>query len=240
MNEAVFDTQTLFLRGSLFTPLPFCTHCLAMKRSSIDGHNQGGGAPRPKKTRKTIDGVEVFYSKSSNPDLKYLSNFANTSLIIKKYCFHTPEHAYHAAKCWMAEDKALGRACARDFMVGGCVGASPLAAKRAGSKASLQSKGIMLRPEWDHREHKEPLKLVAMRKILEARYEQDAKFREVLATVRARGARLLHFERSGSKSFWGGFVCQTTGQQVGGNQLGELLMELSDRTEENSPKPAAA
>jgi hypothetical protein len=69
----------------------------------------------------------------------------------------------------------------------------------------MRSQGVVLQSKWDENgENGEPLKLVAMRSILEARYEQDAKFRAVLTAVRARSARLLHFERSGSKSFWGG------------------------------------
>ena len=201
--------------------------------------NETGSDTPAKKGRKTIEGVETFYSKSKAPDMQYLSMFAEKRLVISGKAFHTPEHAYHAAKCWRGtEDKSQGKARARDFMVGGCVDKAPLAAKRAGSKAKL---GLSLRPEWhDRGELGEPLKLIAMRRILEARYEQDTKFRAVLKAVHARGARLLHFERSGPRSYWGGFVCQATGKQVGGNRLGELMMGLCERTQEVHANSAAA
>ena len=66
-----------------------------------------------------------------------------------------------------------------------------------------------------------------MRAICEARWEQHAPSREALRAVAARGWRLLHFERAGAKSFWGGAVSRATGQVEGANALGKMLMALA-------------
>ena len=78
----------------------------------------------------------------------------------------------------------------------------------------------------------------AMRAICEARWEQDATFRRVLRAVDAKGWYLLHFERSGAKSFWGGF--EKDGRVQGRNALGEILMALATRKSgEEEAEPAA-
>ena len=59
---------------------------------------------------------------------------------------------------------------------------------------------------------------------LKARVSCDKEFCNILrATARKY---LLHFERQADKAYWGGAVCSTTGNVVGRNRLGEMLMEL--------------
>ena len=72
----------------------------------------------------------------------------------------------------------------------------------------------------------EAARVDVMRELLTARWEQHQLFRDVLCAVAARGWRLLHFERSGASSFWGGVVSRTSGEVEGGNMLGNLLMEV--------------
>jgi len=63
--------------------------------------------------------------------------------------------------------------------------------------------------------------------ILRVRLGCDALFREILAAVHEKELKLLHFERGGAKSYWGGSLRQADGVQVGRNRLGEMLMELA-------------
>ena len=45
--------------------------------------------------------------------------------------------------------------------------------------------------------------------------------------LRASGGRyLLHFERQGARAYWGGAVDKVSGEVLGRNRLGEMLMEL--------------
>ena len=55
----------------------------------------------------------------------------------------------------------------------------------------------------------------------------DPLFRRILAAVRERGWYLLHFERGGATSYWGGSVSKQSGERVGTNRLGEMLMDLA-------------
>ena len=66
-----------------------------------------------------------------------------------------------------------------------------------------------------------------MKGILEKRWSMDARFREILREVLKSGRSLLHFERSGAKSFWGGCVSKTKGLVVGQNMLGKIMLAIA-------------
>ena len=68
---------------------------------------------------------------------------------------------------------------------------------------------------------------------LRARLACDAVFRQVLAACHARQLKLLHFERGGAESYWGGCLRKSDGKQLGQNRLGQMMMELA-------PQAAAA
>ena len=70
---------------------------------------------------------------------------------------------------------------------------------------------------------------------LRARLSCDNLFRDILAAVHARQLQLLHFERAGAKSYWGGSIRKADGVQMGRNRLGEMLMQLAT---EECAKPA--
>jgi hypothetical protein len=44
------------------------------------------------------------------------------------------------------------------------------------------------------------------KRLIEARVQQDPMFRSILLAVGAKRVRLVHFDRSGAKSFWGASV----------------------------------
>jgi len=181
--------------------------------------------------------VKQFYSKSKDQaDLRdalgplnwrrALSNFHASPLTVGGLAYPTPEHAFHAAKYGHCDKPGL----AARFEVGGgggggggrAVGRDPAAAKLAGGRGGMAKLGATLDARsWG------AAREGAMRTICEARWEQHAPFREALRAVAARGWRLLHFERAGAKSFWGGAVSRATGQVEGANALGEMLMALA-------------
>ena len=63
---------------------------------------------------------------------------------------------------------------------------------------------------------------------LKAKLGIDAQFKSILTELKRRKVRLLHFERGGARSFWGGSVDKDTGAVKGTNRLGQLMHELMD------------
>lgn len=173
--------------------------------------------------------VVQFYSKSKERDdvqgidknwRKILSNFCTRELTIDGHTYSSAEHAFHAAKCGCSDNPSVQT----EFTVAGKVGNKPEDAKRAGGRKGFKSLGAELDLEkWDRVKRKE------MMKILEARWEQHPDFQEVLRALYPRIKNdnwyLLHFERSGKKSEWGGTYSAEAGVK-GQNLLGRLLMQL--------------
>ena len=96
-------------------------------------------------------------------------------------------------------------------------------AKLAGSKTGFRRVGARLNvPKWNQQRDK------YVARALRARARQDEQFRNILLETKRRNLYLLHFDRSGKRSYWGGSVNKTTGQVQGTNQLGKLLMILRD------------
>ena len=73
---------------------------------------------------------------------------------------------------------------------------------------------------WNHTRDK------ATARALKARAKSDPIFGKILRETHKRRLYLLHFERGGEKSYWGGSIRKDTGQLVGNNRLGKLLMTL--------------
>jgi predicted NAD-dependent protein-ADP-ribosyltransferase YbiA (DUF1768 family) len=65
----------------------------------------------------------------------------------------------------------------------------------------------------------------AQKEIIASRLQQDPLFKSILTAVGNQRVRLVHFDRSGSKSYWGGVVNPITGKVHGTNRLGVLLTE---------------
>ena len=63
---------------------------------------------------------------------------------------------------------------------------------------------------------------------LKARAHADGEYRTILLRTKELEVHLLHFERQASKSYWGGAVDRASGEIVGVNRLGTMLMELRE------------
>ena len=148
---------------------------------------------------------------------KRLSNFWRSEISVDGKRYPSVEHAFHAAKAKCSNKPEL----ANEFEIGGMVGADPAAAKKAGGRAAFKKSGASLDlAKWDAERDTETLK------ALRARLDSDQGFRSILQATAQRDLHLLHFERQGRKSYWGGCIDQATGEAVGANRLGEMLMEL--------------
>ncbi len=174
--------------------------------------------------------------------LRVLSNFHPCPLVIDGMCYPTLEHAFHAHKALCSSRPEIARMFAvavednndnddADKNGGGnmscTVGSDPRMAKKHGGRKGFRNLGAVLDvKQWNDR------RISVTAKLLEAKWQQDSLFREVLAST--DGMYLLHFERSGAKSFWGGSFSKTTGNIQGENYLGKMLMSLRQNKKEGS------
>jgi predicted NAD-dependent protein-ADP-ribosyltransferase YbiA (DUF1768 family) len=151
---------------------------------------------------------------------RYLSNFARLPASSQ---YPTVEAAFGFAKYGVAEeiDPESKNAKVPDFsaMTDG------LQAKRAHGRKGMKEHGFVLKSnklaQWNQ------VRVAEMRRILEERWSSDSKFRAILRDVLKSGRGLLHFERSGKKSFWGGCISKKTGEVVGKNTLGLLMLAIA-------------
>lgn len=191
-----------------------------------------------KKESSAICEILQFYSKSKDgtelgPDIvphwrKILSNFWMVTVSHKGNMFPSVEHFFQASK-FKCSNKPE---CFTDFTVNGKYGnVDALTAKRKGSKTGFKSMGAILDVnKWNM------CRVNIMREFIQSRYEQDEVFRQILNACRERGITLLHFERSGKKSFWGGSVSRNDGNIQGENQLGKIMMEIAIGCRQRSKK----
>lgn len=93
--------------------------------------------------------------------------------------------------------------------------------KKSSGKGKMKKEGYTLNIDvWD------VAKVAVMKHLLRARWVKDDEFRSIL--MGSKGKYLLHIERSGIKSFWGGSLNKTDQTPQGKNTLGELMMELRE------------
>lgn len=73
-----------------------------------------------------------------------------------------------------------------------------------------------------------------MMALLRSRWHADEAFRSILFETRRQKLELVHFERSGARSFWGGCLDKRdSGVTMGRNELGKMLMLLRDEFAES-------
>ena len=177
--------------------------------------------------------IASFFSKAkadrSVPGLptnwpQHLSNFTRIpgGLLWQDELFPTVEHAFQAAKwryCAQFTPEQAATVCAIYTEFTEPSPLTPAEAKRRGGKTYMAQQHIHLKGEkWNEAAPK------IMAQILRARYRADALFRHILAQTHRHQIYLLHFERSGAKSVWGG--CLKNREIHGQNLLGHLLMKL--------------
>jgi len=198
-----------------------------MKRAADDSE-PGAASDRARSVRPRPESVKQFYSKSRDDDdlgigikdwRKRLSNFWPCVIEVNGRNYPSVEHAFHAAKAHSSDKPDI----ARHFECGGSVGASPEAAKKAGGRAGFARHGATLdMAKWDLERDD------ATMAALTARAHADEEYRTILRRTKDLGVHLLHFERQASKAYWGGAVDRASGEIVGGNRLGAMLMELRE------------
>lgn len=164
----------------------------------------------------------LFFSKSKNLEHRYLSNFQiiDEGFIIDDTFFfkemvgrkyHSIENAFQASKlcCAGFEMEYL------DAMEK----ISPPEARRYGSKASFKKyKKELDVNEWNR------ISTPIMKHLLILRYNHDELFRKLIDDANRENVILCHFERTGEKSYWGGYF--KDGQWKGKNKLGKLMQQL--------------
>jgi predicted NAD-dependent protein-ADP-ribosyltransferase YbiA (DUF1768 family) len=188
-----------------------------------------------------------FYSASRDSDdlflgfeswRKYLSNFAAVpggGVAYDGRLYPTIEHAFHAAKYLTVDEPAL----AKRFEVGESIGRQPpVKAKLAGGRKGMEqcrSKPLDV-ARWES-----GLSEDVTWKLLTARAAVDEKFCEILEETRLQNVTLLHFERSGARSKWGGSLSKADGTTINGrNLLGQLMMKLRDQLAAGGSSPGSS
>lgn len=166
----------------------------------------------------------VFSSKSKDANARYLSNYTKTDgLIIDEAYFPTPnnvlhnkvfptiEHAFQAYK--------LARSHAPEHIINKLINTpDPSVVKRMGGRKSFDTNGLTLYiSEWNH------ASLHIMRYLVRQRLHIDDKYRDIIQKAVNNNIKLCHFERSGKRSIWGGYINKNTGEWVGQNRLGQIL-----------------
>eukprot|EP00928_Gymnodinium_smaydae_P043729 TRINITY_DN29249_c0_g1_i3.p1 TRINITY_DN29249_c0_g1~~TRINITY_DN29249_c0_g1_i3.p1 ORF type:complete len:323 (-),score=42.84 TRINITY_DN29249_c0_g1_i3:86-1054(-) len=182
----------------------------------------------------------AFFSKSKCSDdleigqcewRQILSNFhvLKTPLQCWGRRYFSVEHGYQAAKfLYAAFPRQLAEEVALELEAERPMGrVAPLEAKMFGAKRGMQKCGCELDVDaWEKSSDS------VMRSLLEARWASDPDFRRILFEAKRQRVHLVHFERSGASSYWGG--CIKDGDILGQNKLGEMLMELAARGSEGS------
>lgn len=160
--------------------------------------------------------VVQFYSKSADRDdlngitdwRKKLSNFWPSEIIYKGEIYPSVEHAFAAAKYTFAQGGDIPDL--RELSGGDL--------KRAHGRRGMKSRGFVLDMHaWD------AAKVSIMWSLLVQRLTHDKEFRTILESL--SNTYILHFERSGPRSFWGGVYRNEVIE--GQNVLGKMMMELS-------------
>lgn len=163
---------------------------------------------------------------------RVLSNFYASHVMLLGLDFPTAEHAFHGMKIIYASAETnpsepsvdcqspFTRAT-RQALIVLLSDDSPLHAKKIGGRASYRKLGLELNVEkWN------TLREDIQQDIIESRLRSDAVFRRVLRWTKP--SELIHYERPslGCTPFWGAFRSRQTGEMVGHNILGKILMKF--------------
>jgi predicted NAD-dependent protein-ADP-ribosyltransferase YbiA (DUF1768 family) len=181
--------------------------------------------------------VVKFYSKSAQTGLvladeknwrQYLSNFTLSTVEYDGIMFPSVEHAF--AHCKYEEADELADASRPDFSCNASSNARKVGQlcgqlvdgdlKRAHGRKGMKKNGFKLDVE-----HWNEVRVSCLQEILNSRFESDPRFRRILRAAFRGNYYLLHVERSGPKSFWGG--SDKSGAVLGQNQLGKMLMAFN-------------
>lgn len=165
--------------------------------------------------------MDIFYSKSKNLDLRYLSNFEECEVNYEGKKYGSVEKGFQGLKYILSGYESVGK----KFEVGNEYdNLNGNEIKKLGGKGGFKKNGCELDIEkWN----KESVGI--MEGLIESRYKNDKKFRKILDKY----DKIFHFERSGEKSFWGGnwkkgverIECNFRGK----NKLGEIMIKVKNK-----------
>ena len=168
------------------------------------------------------NGHLLFFSKSKNLSNRYMSNFTNvyggitipetfplTELIGDNY--PTIENAFQAAKYCLAGNLKIALELKHK---------TPSGAKIMGSKSGMKKYDLVLDTKiWNQ------LSYPIMMELVRERMKYDELYRLIAKYCVYNNIPLKHFERSGDKSFWGGYF--KDGVWCGYNSLGRIIEDVA-------------
>ena len=168
----------------------------------------------------TISDYFLFFSRSKDLPNRYMSNFTTIqggitipeSFPIKNiigYKFNSIENAFQASKYALNDDfngiKMIQKA-------------TPNEAKSLGSKTGMKKQGKKIDISlWNS------VSYTVMQELVRERMMVDELYRLIAKYCKMNKIPIKHFERNGSKSFWGG--CYRNGEWFGCNALGRIITE---------------
>ena len=154
----------------------------------------------------------IFHSRSKSDIGKILSNFYFCQISHHDVTFNSVENAFQAAKYLMSNKPEYFDRLSK---------VSPAEARKMGSKSGMNKVGAKLDiSAWERS------KYFTMESLILQRYHKDSKFNLELSKLNKNNVKLYHFERSGAKSYWGGYFCKKDNVFKGQNKLGEILMSV--------------
>ena len=156
-----------------------------------------------------------------NFGIPHWSNFYPALITVENQTFPPVEHCFCAAKASCSTQPAH----VQEFQLDGSIGKTEsVTGQTSGFQGGLctRERHIACTKAWIQQRDSRVAKALA------ARAQQDGLFRKVLLETKQRNLHLLHFERTGAKSHWGGNINKGTGQPQGTNRFGQLLMALRD------------
>ena len=176
------------------------------------------GSSRP------IQEHKYFFSRSADPEVKLLSNFAPTPIQLNGRNYPTGEHAFHGTKYLIAAQSQDGEraknlaAHAAEFETDGNIGDNPLDAKKNGRAIKLTDSEIA---HWNASSED------VQRQISKEKFDNDPDVRNALRNT--RGQYLIHFSKGANpQSVWEGKLDKNSGEVVGQNKLGKIWMDIRD------------
>ena len=169
----------------------------------------------------------LFHSRSKCEDAKYLSNFTivDEGMLIEDQhypvyggvlvgkMFPSIEHAFQGYK--------LAMSGASVTLIDDLIRTTEMSVvKRMGGRKFFEANNLKLDiQKWT------TTSVSLMRYLVRQRLHKDTKYRDIIKKLIDNNIKIYHFERSGAKSIWGGYVSKSTGEWMGRNLLGQILVE---------------
>jgi predicted NAD-dependent protein-ADP-ribosyltransferase YbiA (DUF1768 family) len=203
-----------------------------------------------KRKRSESEDAVVFFSRSADKGLKSLSNFCEIEglltipedfelELLRGIKFPSVENAFQAAKYagYAAPSSAFVKRTQRPLYLSNpendrarkmipinVLGKlNPREAKTFGGKKGMLKNDFQLTDPLDWENDSKRI----MNALIRLRYQQDAAFKASILHFARKGKKFYHYERSGAKSFWGGYFPKAGGPWVGNNELGKIMNQLA-------------